>query len=151
MCIKQSKKFRCKHEKISWLPCKDAADHQLILQNPYTDSNGEVRHFTTSNVCCSTDCCQKDLDRRMQDFEDVEGFWTPEDAPLKVLMSHRNVSHGLDKPKMRLSVAKEKVENGLKYHFLQCLRSHCQGKGINNEDRLSSGEPLHDPQAPRIP
>lgn len=108
--------------------------------------------------CCSTPCCQRDLDEKVAAVEDMEKkysipkgqLWGDRKNLEPTEMSNKQMSYAVRR-------AKVKIEGAAKLHFGRCLQRHETDPVFNNLDRLRANQipiqptRLQVPSRPEIP
>lgn len=135
MCQENYEIFSCGHEKRWWRYCHRATQEQRRLQQSCTGMHYRRPDAKHRSICCSTKCCQIDLDGKSQVVEERENYFN--------MFPGKTTSTALIE-------ARGALISAASTHCLRCL-AFWDGRNISNVYRLERNEPLLDPRPPRIP
>lgn len=160
MCRRILYTFDCGHTKHSWLHCRRATAEQRTRKSPCQQSTTQGRLREASNEhCCSTKCCQNDLDNCVQHLGRIERIYDIEKgrgwANRKVKQIDQFSPDWQAEPEASFLDAKANLMDAVHQHFFKCLRflsrSRERNHRIDNSDLLDLRKPMYDPRPPRVP
>lgn len=142
MCVGIISRWACGTQTVNWNFCRKGIEEgNRPCEWAAQDQAGTIEY----NNCCSTSCCQIDIDAKVQAAVDMEN----EFRTLLRKAGREGIPIGLRTALRAAEVAEETSEenlrNSLKYHFYGCVQQ------VDTKHKLGNRDKLNIQLAPKLP